>query len=143
MLDSDRKNHVTRMNSHTHRRLTAWLGMIAIWLIVLVPVVSQLIVAHRNSEPVASMCTTNSMSSMHTMTMPSSDMHSAHDDGMVACGYCDLLANHATLPTIAPPLPILVMLVTIVALSILSTRFTPLGAFPSGRPRAPPVFSRS
>lgn len=135
------------MSSHTHRRLTAWLGMIAIWLIVLVPVVSQLIVAHRNTESVTSTCKMSSMNSMHmmgsmhTMTMPSSDMHSAHGDGMVACGYCDLLANHATLPTIAPPLPILVMLVAILVLPVLSTRFTPLGAFPSGRPRAPPVFS--
>jgi hypothetical protein len=141
------------MNSHTHRRLTAWLGMIAIWLIVLVPVVSQLVVAHRHAEAVTSRCTMSSMSSMqtmspmhmtssmHMMTMPSSDMHGAHDDGMVACGYCDLLANHAALPTVAPSLPVLVMLVTMAALPVLSTRFTPLGAFPSGRPRAPPVFS--
>jgi hypothetical protein len=121
------------MSSRAHRRLTAWLGMIAIWLIVLAPVVSQLIVATRNTEPVAAMCT----------TMSSADMGAAHDDGLVACGYCDLLANHATLPTMTPPLPILVMLVTIAAAPILSTRFTPLGAFPSGRPRAPPAFSRS
>jgi hypothetical protein len=109
--------------------------MIAIWLIVLTPVVSQLIVAARNTEPVAAMCA--------TMPMSSADTGSSHDNGMIACGYCDLLANHAALPTIDPPLPVLVMLVTIVAAPILSTRFTPLGAFPSGRPRAPPAFSRS
>ncbi|WP_322786894.1 DUF2946 domain-containing protein [Paraburkholderia acidipaludis] len=114
--------------------MTAWFGMIAIWLIVLAPVVSQLIVAARNAEPVAAMC---------AATTPSTDTRPGHGNGMVACGYCDLLADHATLPTIAPPLPILVMLVTLVALSVPSTRFTPLGAFPSGRPRAPPAFSRS
>jgi hypothetical protein len=108
--------------------------MIAIWLIILAPVVSQLIVAAGNSEPVAVMC---------TATAPSAGTQPAHGNGMVACGYCDLLATHATLPTIAPPLAVLVTLVTIVALPILSTRFTPLGAFPSGRPRAPPAFSRS
>jgi Protein of unknown function (DUF2946) len=122
------------MSLHAHRRLTAWLGMIAIWLIVLAPVVSQLIVATRNAEPVAAMC---------TATTPSAETQPVHGNGMVACGYCDLLASHATVPTVAPPLPILVMLVTIVALPVLSTRFTPLGAFPSGRPRAPPAFSRS
>lgn len=122
------------MSSHAHRRLTAWLGMIAIWLIVLVPVVSQLIVATRNAEPVAAMC---------MATGSSAEKQPTHDNGMIACGYCDLLATHATLPTIVPPLPILVMLVTILALPVLSTRFTPLGAFPSGRPRAPPAFSRS
>jgi len=108
--------------------------MIAIWLIVLAPIVSQLIVAGRSTEPVAATC---------TATTPSTDPQPAHGDGMIACGYCDLLATHATLPTIASPLPILVMLVTIVARPTLSTRFTPLGAFPSGRPRAPPAFSRS
>jgi hypothetical protein len=122
------------MSSHAHRRLTAWFGMIAIWLIVLVPVVSQLIVAARNNEPVAATC---------TVTTPSAETRSAHDNGMAACGYCDLLADHATLPSVAPLLPVLVMLVTIAAAPILSTRFTPLGAFPSGRPRAPPAFSRS
>ncbi|WP_322787131.1 DUF2946 domain-containing protein [Paraburkholderia dilworthii] len=108
--------------------------MIAIWLIVLGPVVSQLVVAARNAEPVVAMC---------TATTPSADTQPMHGNGMVACGYCDLLADHTTLPSIAPPLPVLVMFVTIVAAPILSTRFTPLGAFPSGRPRAPPVFSRS
>ncbi|HEY4298936.1 MAG TPA: DUF2946 domain-containing protein [Paraburkholderia sp.] len=128
------------MSSHAHRRLTAWLGMIALWLIVLVPVASQLIVAARSAEPVAATCTA-AAPSVQTLGLHS---HShGHDHGMIACGYCDLLAAHATLPTVAPPLPVLVMLVTIVALLVLSMRFTPLGAFPSGRPRAPPAFSRS
>lgn len=122
------------MSSHAHRRLTAWLGMIAIWLIVLVPVASQLIVAARSAEPVAATC---------TAAAPAAPTLDVHDHGMTACGYCDLLAAHATLPAVPPPLPVLVMLVTIVALLVLSMRFTPLGAFPSGRPRAPPVFSRS
>jgi hypothetical protein len=122
------------MSSHAHRRLTAWLGMIAIWLIVLMPVVSQLIVAVRHAEPAAAMC---------TATTPSAGTQPVHDNGMAACGYCDLLADHATLPSIAPPLQILITLVTLIALPVLSTRFTPLGAFPSGRPRAPPAFSQS
>jgi hypothetical protein len=123
------------MNPRAHRHLTAWLGMIAIWLIMLAPIVSQLVVAARNSEPVAALCT--------AATPSTHAQQPTHGDGMVACGYCDLLASHAAVPTVAPPLPVLVMLVTIVALPILSTRFTPLGAFPSGRPRAPPAFSRS
>jgi len=122
------------MNLRTHhRRLTAWLGMIAIWLIVLAPVVSQLVVAAYNREPVAALC---------SATAPSADTHHVHDNGMTACGYCDLLANHATFPTAAASLLVLLMLVTIAAAPILSTRFTPLGAFPSGRPRGPPAFSR-
>lgn len=122
------------MNLRANRRLTAWLGMIAIWLIVLAPVVSQFAVASRNHEPVTALC---------SAIAPSAVTHHAHATGLSACGYCDLLAGHAALPT-APPLPLaLVMLVTIAGVAILSTCFTPLGAFPSGRPRAPPAFSRS
>ena len=104
------------------------------WLIVLAPVVSQLVVAARNHEPVAALCVASA---------PSADALHAHDAGMSACGYCDLLADHATLPIVPPSLPILVMLVTITATPALTARFTPLGAFPSGRPRAPSAFSRS
>jgi hypothetical protein len=145
------------MNPRAHRRLTAWLGMIALWLIVLAPVVSQLVVAARNREPVAALCsaTAPSADTRHardtgmaatamgpmSMSMPMPDTQHAHDTGMIACGYCDLLTSHAALPTVAPSLLVLVMLVTIAAMPILSTRFTPFGAFPSGRPRAPPVVS--
>ncbi|WP_438391723.1 DUF2946 domain-containing protein [Caballeronia sp. DA-9] len=122
------------MNPHANRRLIAWLGMIAIWLIVLAPVVSQLVVAARNHQPVTALC---------SAMAPSADTVHAHDAGMSACGYCDLLADHAALPTVPFFPAVLVMLVTIAAASTLSTRFTPLGAFPSGRPRGPPAFSRS
>jgi hypothetical protein len=146
--------------------------MIALWLIVLAPVVSQLVVAARNREPVAALCSATAPSAdtrhardtgmaataigpmsdtrrahdtgmtamaMGPMAMP--DTQHAHDTGMIACGYCDLLASHAALPTVAPSLLVLVMLVTIAAAPSLSTRFTPFGPFPSGRPRAPPVVS--
>jgi hypothetical protein len=122
------------MNPHTHRRLTAWLGMIAISLIVLMPVASQLIVAARINNPLTQVCTAE---------MPSSSTGHEHGASMSACGYCDLLAHQSVLPTLAAPLSILVLIVAIAALPVLSVRFTPLGAFPSGRPRAPPAFSRS
>jgi hypothetical protein len=122
------------MNLHANRRLTAWLGMIAIWLIVLAPVVSQFVVAARNHEPATALC---------SAMAPPADTHHVHDTGLSACGYCDLLADHAALPSVPPPPLVLVMLVTIASVAILSTCFTPLGAFPSGRPRAPPAFSRS
>lgn len=114
--------------------------MIAIWLIMLAPAVSQCVVAAR--EPVKASCTMASMPSTD-MTPSSADTQRADDSGMIACGYCDMLATHATLPTVANPLPILVTLVTRAPVPVLSTRFTPLGAFPSGRPRAPPLFSLS
>jgi hypothetical protein len=113
--------------------LTAWLGLIAMWLIVLAPVVSQLVVKAEKFDPAAVLC------SVHPS---SADTHNADDSGMRACGYCDLLADHVALPDIPPSLPVFVMLVMIAAAAVLSTRFTPSGAFPSGKPRGPPVFSR-
>lgn len=124
------------MSYRTRKHLTAWLGLFAMWLIVLAPVVSQLVVAARLDDPAtAALC-----SATQPATATDGGYH-AHGDSLAACGYCDLLAGHMAIPTLPPPsLLVLVILVLIVAAPILSTRFTPLGAFPSGRPRAPPAF---
>lgn len=111
---------------------TAWLGLIAMWLIVLVPLVSQLVVAHREQQPDAPLC---------SAALPRvAGHHDTQDGTFTACGYCDLLATHAPIspvPAVSLPMLALVVVATVPALFI---RFTPLGAFPSGRPRAPPAF---
>ena len=58
-----------------------------------------------------------------------------------ACGYCHLLEHHVALPGVASFAPVASFEVARAAPPVLSTRFTPLGAFPSGRPRDPPVIS--
>ena len=122
------------MAARSRKHLTAWLGLIAMWLIVLAPIVSQLVVAaHRDDAAFAALC---------SAVQPRTDSaHATHADPLAACGYCDLLADHMAMPTIPPAPLVLVMLVVALAAPTLSTRFTPLGAFPSGRPRAPPAFS--
>jgi hypothetical protein len=45
------------------------------------------------------------------------------------------------MPTVATAEPPAALALAGTAPPTLSTRFTPLGAFPSGRPRAPPVVS--
>jgi hypothetical protein len=122
------------MAPRSRKLLTAWLGLVAMWLIVLAPIVSQLVVAaHRDDTAFAALC---------SAVQPQTDSaHATHADPLAACGYCDLLADHVAMPTV-PPVPlVLVMLLVAVAVPALSVRFTPLGAFPSGRPRAPPAFS--
>lgn len=124
------------MSIRARNRLTAWLGLIAMWLIVLAPVVSQLRLEARADDAVqqAVLC---------SATQPAVDlMHAGHGDSLAACGYCDLLADHVALPGVPPLPPVLVMLLLAVVVPALSTRFVPLGAFPSGRPRAPPAFPR-
>lgn len=111
--------------------------MLAVCLIVLVPVVSQLLVSVRNHEPLAELC--SAMPGMPGMQADSSTHHPG--DPLAACDYCDLLATHATMPSIPPVLAPVLLMPAIAMVVVLSTRFTPLGAFPSGRPRDPPAFS--
>ncbi|HTR08598.1 MAG TPA: DUF2946 domain-containing protein [Paraburkholderia sp.] len=109
---------------------TTWLGLIAMWLLVLAPLVSQLIVAHRAFDPDTVWC---------SATSPGQSDHTATHEGVLsACGYCDLLATYATLPPLPAVILPLLALVIVAVLPALQTRFTALGAFPSGRPRAPP-----
>lgn len=104
------------------------------WLIVLAPIVSQLVVAAHRADPAAA--------ALCSAVQPADDSaHATHADPLAACGYCDLLADHIAMPAVPPAPLVLVMLLASVAVPVLSVRFTPLGAFPSGRPRAPPAFS--
>ena len=133
------------MTPRSRNRLTAWLGLIAMWLVVFAPAVSQVLVSNRAQEPIAALC-----SALQTVQPGAADqaahanamaVHLSHDDAFGACGYCHLLQHHVAMPTVAAtPAPLAVM-VAGTAPPVLSTRFTPLGAFPSGRPRAPPVVS--
>jgi hypothetical protein len=125
------------------------------WLIVCAPIVSQLIAqAHPHEDAaVAEMAMSMGdmpMSHMHMAGMQMSSHHGNHHAAkptiaakatLAACGYCDLLATHAAMPGPAPAAELTHGLVVSAAAPVLSTRFTPIGAFPSGRPRAPPVVS--
>jgi hypothetical protein len=119
------------MTFHARRRLSAWLGILAMCLVTFVPLVSQLVASAGAAEPVAVLC---------SATQADNGTHHAGDP-LSACGYCDLLATHAAAPPIPPTVAPALLLLIVAATAVLSTRFTPLGAFPSGRPRDPPVFS--
>ncbi|WP_070106024.1 DUF2946 family protein [Burkholderia plantarii] len=75
----------------SRRRLTAWLGLLAIWLLVLMPLASQMAEAAVARQPDATICT--------------AAQHPGHrapaGNALSACGYCDLLAAHSY----APPAP--------------------------------------
>jgi hypothetical protein len=128
--------------------MTAWLGLVAMWLVVFAPLVSQLLESSRTHEPLAALC-----SALHPAGAVDADIasvaaqttaapvHLSHDDAFGACGYCHLLEHHVAMPTVAAVAPPAALLLAGTPPATLSTRFTPLGAFPSGRPRAPPVVS--
>jgi hypothetical protein len=120
------------MTARTRTLTTAWLGLIAMCLIVLAPVVSQLIAAHRAQLPDAALCSAVlSVSGSHPDTQ---------DGSLAACGYCDLLATHATMPTIPGVSLPLLTLVVVTTISARVVGYLPRSVFPSGRPRAPPAF---
>ncbi|GAB2913266.1 hypothetical protein GCM10027093_59640 [Paraburkholderia jirisanensis] len=120
------------MNFYARRSVIAWLGIFAMCLIVFAPAVSQWMVSVRAGEPVAALC---------TVSQTGGADHHTVGDLLSACGYCDLLAAHAAPPPIPPSIAPVLLLPIVAAVTVLSTRFTPVGAFPTGRPRAPPALS--
>ncbi|WP_454873394.1 DUF2946 domain-containing protein [Paraburkholderia xenovorans] len=133
------------MTPRSRNHLTAWLGLFAMWLVVVAPVVSQMLVSNRAHEPIAALCSALQprdlgMASTTTQAAPA-PVHLSHDDAFGACGYCHLLQHHVAMPTVASVEPPAAVALAGTAPPTLSTRFTPLGAFPSGRPRAPPAVS--
>jgi hypothetical protein len=123
------------------KRVAAWLGMVAMLLILCAPTISHLAAAAR-SIPMP-VCTEPGMAQQSVVleadAQPESSDHRSHllDD----CGYCSLMAHEAALPSVppAPPSPLWLLLPVLLLPAL--RRFTPIGAFPSGRPRAPPAFS--
>jgi hypothetical protein len=88
--------------------------------------------------------TVDGMPSMHHGPSAGHAMGGHADHGsqpMDDCGYCDLL-NHAPAVPMVPPAPAAALLLLFVVFVLPALRrYTPLGAFPSGRPRAPPAIS--
>jgi hypothetical protein len=96
---------LTRFGTRTPRaRLVAWLGLLAIWLAVVAPVVTQLLASPWFASPAAqvdlraqlsaALCSAHDAFSpiaaraSHSPAAPSHDDHHAK-----ACGYCNLLAH--------------------------------------------------
>ncbi|SDD03141.1 DUF2946 domain-containing protein [Paraburkholderia lycopersici] len=121
------------MNPRKHSLLTAWLGLVAMWLIVLAPLVSQLVAAQHLHEPDSTLCS--------AMQPVQSAPHLSHDDAFGACGYCHLLEHHVAMPSIAAPEPAGALVVALDKVAPPVSRDIPSGAFPSGRPRGPPSLS--
>jgi hypothetical protein len=116
------------------RKLTAWLGIVAIWLMVLGPLASQLEArASRLEMPVC-----GADSGAHAQHGHQAGQHAQHGLHLDACGYCSLLAHSPALGTVPSALrsasqsPDFVSPVAPVAKRRVA-RYT------RGYPRAPPI----
>jgi hypothetical protein len=126
------------MTRNARNRFVAWLGIAAMWLAIVAPVISQTLAARAEaSDPQAVLCAVDAASAdEHAGHQPHHDAASHFD----ACSYCGLLAHN--LP-VAPDLALDVVRMERV------TRVPTLAAiesavpksFNAASPRAPPVVS--
>ena len=109
--------------------LTAWLGIIAMCLAVLAPVVGQIAAARSGHDSQGVLC---------TASRPASNSHPVQHDHFAACPYCDLLIHHAPLSSLGGTL-VAAAAPLVVSTTALAVHFVPLPEFRFGSPRAPPV----
>jgi hypothetical protein len=85
-----------------HRKLTASLGLLAIWLGLLMPIASQSLQRHHDSELGLTYCVADGdrHAQAPVADTGTGDHHATHD-GWRACGYCGLLAQHMPVPHVA------------------------------------------
>ncbi|WP_175900210.1 DUF2946 domain-containing protein [Burkholderia seminalis] len=117
---------------HRHRHLTAWLGVLAIWIAIAAPLVSQWRIAQA-AAPDAIVCSTEH--GAHR----SADAGSMHDHALHldACGYCGFFAHS---PAIGAP--VAASFASVPAVSVAAAA-PPVAAaradrYPRAYPRAPP-----
>ncbi|WP_439892656.1 DUF2946 domain-containing protein [Ralstonia sp. 25C] len=96
--------------ARTRKRLTAWLGLAAMALVLFAPMVSQALERHElwAFEQTMPLCEAklSAAAGADAATVPiGHDMPAGHPAGhQAACGYCDLLAEHVLAPTTIPPM---------------------------------------
>jgi hypothetical protein len=122
--------------AHARRRLSVWLALLAMWLVVVVPVASQLVSAARAATP----DTASILCSVNGAQEPASASH-LHTDRLAACGYCTLLAHQPAMPAPPASAPALVTIAVARAAALPTAQHVPAASFPSGRPRGPPASS--
>ncbi|MGM3274733.1 DUF2946 domain-containing protein [Ralstonia sp. 24A2] len=92
--------------ARTRKTLTAWLGLVAMALVLFAPMVSQALERHelRVFEQSMPLCEAKTPAAVVAELPIGSIWHDMPSGHQVACGYCDLLAEHVLAPTILPPM---------------------------------------
>jgi hypothetical protein len=124
------------IGTRRHRKFVAWLGLFAMWLTIVAPVVSQTLAAASWSPDLGAWCNGHAGLVNH----PSPQQPSPHAPAWEKCGYCGLLGHSPTL-TASFWSPLLQVL-DVSMPAILPTRLTPptrvwLAASPRGPPTLP------
>jgi len=121
------------------KHLVAWLGLIAMLLVGLVPPVSQLIAAAHGTAPTALIC------GMPIAAMQGSDGHATHDKQPSpsvqgdACGYCSFFDHYTPLPTLLIVPTQFVRTALAMAVTVETGVAALRDSYPASLPRAPPA----
>lgn len=91
--------------ARTRKRLTAWLGLVALALALFAPMVSQVLERQAPGfEQTMPLCEAKAPASASVEQPIGSSGHDMPAGHHTACGYCDLLAEHVLVPTVMPPM---------------------------------------
>jgi hypothetical protein len=143
------------MTRTARNRFVAWLGIAAMWLAIVAPVISQSIAArHAAADPIAALCTvdapegasfhaSHAAHTAHTAAEQAPADHAGHHDAashFEACAYCGLLAHHVPIAQgVSPGVSHVERVARVAAVVIVSHAGSK--SFNAASPRAPPVVS--
>lgn len=140
------------MNRTSRNRLVAWLGMAAMWLAIVAPVISQTLAARgQGVDPQAAICSADALAQIVSSSLSSSPRaavqgseqtghHMAGADSFDACSYCGLLAHNVPLASTPPAALVRVERVTRLAAARV-VHVVHVKSFNAASPRAPPIVS--
>ena len=127
-----------------HRKFTAWVGLLAIWLAVLMPAISQSVQHEQGRELSLSICLPGQASSQLSLDL-NTDADPGHhpqtDHSLKACAYCGLLAAHAPLAHAVAGVQAGVAAWRPSATPPAATVAAAVPEYPFAQPRAPPLLS--
>ncbi|WP_158935425.1 DUF2946 domain-containing protein [Burkholderia sp. S171] len=140
------------MNRTSRNRLVAWLGIAAMWLAIVAPVISQTLASRQQGvDPQAAICSADALAQIVSSAIVSkpdaavqsnepAGHHMAGADSFDACSYCGLLAHNVPLASAPPAVLVRVERVTHLA-STPVAQVVHVKSFNAASPRAPPIVS--
>jgi len=140
------------MNRTSRNRFVAWLGIAAIWLAIVAPVISQTLASRQQGvDPQAAICSADALAQIVSSALSSTPHsaiqrneqaghHMAGADSFDACSYCGLLAHNVPLASAPPAALVRVERVTRLAAAPVA-QIVHVKSFNAASPRAPPVVS--
>lgn len=126
------------MSLRSHNKLTAWLGLIAMWLGLVMPIVSYGMQGHDEPALNLSYCYADGHQGVQGAEVDRGVQDSHSTLNLKACGYCGLLAQHMPLPQV-PHLPVAASGRYLPSAATTFRVAYPPVAYAPAHPRAPPV----